>query len=77
MHTTCGGPAQGVAYTACQFGIIVVADPGVEQIAEDKQAVARLGVGGDEVLEQGEGLRTLDCQVKIGDEPLLFHGRGL
>ena len=76
-HPAVGQGAQGGTHAHGQLRIIVVADPDIEQVAKDEQAVAGLRVCGEKPLEQGEGARAFDRQVQVGDEPLLRHRRGL
>ena len=56
---------------------VVVADPDVEQVTEDEQAVTGLRIVHQEIFEQGERGGSFGCQVEIRDEPLFRHGAGL
>ena len=50
------------------LGRIVVADPGLEQVAEDVQRIGAAGFAADELAEQFGDLRTLGVEVEVGDE---------
>jgi hypothetical protein len=64
---------QRAAYLFGQGGIVVVADPGIEQVAQDVQGIGPAGAFVQEAQEQRQRVRALRRQVQVGDEQLLGH----
>ena len=67
-HARVGQAAQLAGDEGTDLGRVVVADPGLEQVAEDVQGIGAARLAVDEVAEQAGDLRTLGIEVEVGDE---------
>jgi len=60
--------AQGGGDIACQRRIVIIANPGFKQVAQNVQCVGPVRLLQQELPEQGGDVRAFSIQMQVGDE---------